>query len=467
MKTFSINLSSHSSSWLFSTNHKYIGILPLSCNTGYHFSPTNSRTNQYLSRRYTHNTRGVFSRIMNGFTNSIPRQSISSGISTRASLRSSVGLNQNEFSGVSKTPLGTFDRSLSTIAKSSISRFPNATREFDHFLRDDTFFQVLMTLANTPLHLHTKDDRVLIQELLYLFLRNKSFNNRYFQLSLERLFQSKKFDLEAVLDAVPENFTLIDLFNLNGNLVHQSTLFTAFQCHQLADQPGFSNKIESNIIIQTPLKELDPQKMDSVSRKFILYSQRSTGNTSSDLQLNDHPYDFKFTNDQTVPLARNVIVPIQVYNEEALNRFIGTWLFHLKSVDRQYPNINENSLNYYKALFEKAKAIHGNTSLDPGEKIIEINKITFKDLDSRPSDCFIPIVVPVGNKSCLPDTSVTEKLNLPPTKDTKPQIVDQKYNLLIEQFESKNKELLFIRTKGLFGSLSSNSSSDESDSFSQ
>src|SRR6201997_1019294 len=178
MKTFSINLSSHSSSWLFSTNHKYIGILPLSCNTGYHFSPTNSRTNQYLSRRYTHNTRGVFSRIMNGFPKPIPRQSISSGISTRASLRSSVGLNQNEFSGVSKTPLGTFDRSLSTIAKSSISRFPNATREFDHFLRDDTFFQVLMTLANTPLHLHTKDDRVLIQELLYLFLRNKSFNNR-------------------------------------------------------------------------------------------------------------------------------------------------------------------------------------------------------------------------------------------------------------------------------------------------
>jgi hypothetical protein len=347
------------------------------------------------------------------------------------------------------------------MAKSSISRFPNDVRAYDHFLRDDTAYQVLLTLANTPLH--SKDDNAVIQALLFLFLRNKNFNNRYFQVSMESLFRSKHFDLQAALEAVPEDFTLSDIFNLNGNKVHQSTLFTAFQCHQLADQPGFSNKIEAKVIIQTPLKQFDPKTVNSVLHKFIMNSQRSTGNTSCDLQLNNHAYDYKFSIDNKVLLARNVIIPIQTYNKNAMDYFIYNWLDHLSHVEKKIPNISLESINYYKDLYIKVKAIEDNKSLNSDEKILTINKITYKDLDSRPSDCLIPIVLPVGNPSHVPNILVSEKLNLPPTKDTISNVLDKRYKFIIATLEQQSREYLYLRTKGVFGS-SPSSSLDELDS---
>jgi hypothetical protein len=285
------------------------------------------------------------------------------------------------------------------MAKSSISRFPNDVRAYDHFLRDDTAYQVLLTLANTPSH--SKDDNAVIQALLFLFLRNKNFNNRYFQVSMESLFQSKHFD---------------------------------------------------------------PKTVNSVLHKFIMNSQRSTGNTSCDLQLNNHPYDYKFSMDDKVLLARNVIVPIQVYHENAINRFIFLWLKHMDNISEINNSLNTDSLLYYKNLFEKVKTIDENKSLNVKEKLLAINKITFKDLDSRPSDCFIPIVLPVGDPSHVPNILVSEKLNLPPTKDTISNVLDKRYNFIITTLEQQSREYLYLRTNGVFGS--SPSSLDEFDSIS-
>jgi len=43
------------------------------------------------------------------------------------------------------------------------------------------------------------------------------------------------------------------------------------------------------------------------------------------------------------------------------------------------------------------KAIEENTSLNTVEKLLAINQINFKDLESRPSECLIPIVIPNGD----------------------------------------------------------------------
>jgi hypothetical protein len=457
MKNYSLNFTKIFPSSLFCTNNKYIGTL---CHN------SKSVGTLYLMR-FTHTSKGVFSfsRLTSGLTNGFSRSPSCAAISptVKAPVSSVAIPSGSRYSEVSNNPWNLVNRSLTTMAKSSISRFPNDVRAYDHFLRDDTAYQVLLTLANTPSH--SKDDNAVIQALLFLFLRNKNFNNRYFQVSMESLFQSKHFDLQAALEAVPEDFTLLDIFNLNGNKVHQSTLFTVFQCHQLADQPGFSNKIEAKVIIQTPLKQFDPKTVNSVLHKFIMNSQRSTGNTSCDLQLNNHPYDYKFSMDDKVLLARNVIVPIQVYHENAINRFIFLWLKHMDNISEINNSLNTDSLLYYKNLFEKVKTIDENKSLNVKEKLLAINKITFKDLDSRPSDCFIPIVLPVGDPSHVPNILVSEKLNLPPTKDTISNVLDKRYNFIITTLEQQSREYLYLRTNGVFGS-SSPSSLDEFDSIS-
>lgn len=455
MKNYSLNFTKIFPSSLFCTNNKYIGTL---CHN------SKSVGTLYLMR-FTHTSKGVFSfsRLTSGLTNGFSRSPSCAAISptVKAPVSSVAIPSGSRYSEVSNNPWNLVNRSLTTMAKSSISRFPNDVRAYDHFLRDDTAYQVLLTLANTPLH--SKDDNAVIQALLFLFLRNKNFNNRYFQVSMESLFRSKHFDLQAALEAVPEDFTLLDIFNLNGNKVHQSTLFTAFQCHQLGDQPGFSNKIEAKVIIQTPLKQFDPQNVNSVLHKFIMNSQRSTGNTSCDLQLNNHPYDYKFSVDNKVFLGKNVIVPIQTYNKNALNNFVTTWLDHLFYIENKNPNLSTDSINYYKALYQKVKAIEETKFLNIEEKILTINKITYNDLDSRPSNCFIPIVLPVGNPSHVPNILVSEKLNLPPTKDTISHVLDKRYNFIIATLEQQSREYLYLRTKGVFGS-SPSSSLDELDS---
>ena len=284
-----------------------------------------------MSKRLTHSGKGGISRVFGGLTNALTRPHTSSP--SIAAAASSLNRNTNGVVNQGSTKfMDIIERSLSTIARSSIPRFPNEVRQWDHFLRDETCFNVLETLAKTPLH--SKDDGAVIQALLFLFMENKNYNNRYFQLALERFFQSKQFNLEDALKAVPEEFTLLDIFKVNGNMVHQSTIFTAFQCHKLGNQPGFSDKIESNVIIQTPIKGFYSKNMDKGLHKFIMDCQGATGNTISDIQLNNHPYDFKFSNDNSVPLARNVIVPIQGYNEKGLNSFISGWLAYIGNIEK-------------------------------------------------------------------------------------------------------------------------------------
>jgi hypothetical protein len=430
-----------------------------------------------IPKRFTHSGKGSMdgiSRLLGGLNNAVARQPYHSSPYHASPYhsspyRSSIGTarplvqtsGEQAFSGVSGVS-DVFQRSLSTLAKGSISRFPNQCREYDHYLRDETCYQVLKTVVETPYK--SKDDRILAQSLLEIFLKNKNYNNRYFQISLERLFEKKLFELDAVLEVVPDEFTLIDLFNHNGYKVHQSTLFTAFQCHQLANQPGFSEKIETKIIIQTPMGEVFGKSMDYKLHKKILNMQRATGNSCPDVQLNDQPYDFKLPMDNSVPIARNAIVSIQAYNTAALNKFIREWKSYIGTVQKQNTGFSNDSISYYTSLFWKVKAIDDNTSLSTVEKILAINKINFNDLDSRPIDSLIPIVIPVGSPTYVPDIGEKERLNLPVTKDTDPKQLDQKFNFIIQTLERHSLEILHIRTGGLFGTPLSPVSSPSSPS---
>jgi hypothetical protein len=72
-------------------------------------------------------------------------------------------------------------------------------------------------------------------------------------------------------------------------------------------------------------------------------------------------------------------------------------------------------------------------------------------------------MLPVGKDSPIPATEgVTEKINHPPIKDTKHDVIDAVYHAHVRSLDSYYKSLLMKRTGGLFGS-----SLDELDSFSQ
>jgi hypothetical protein len=409
-------------------------------------------------KRFTHSSKGGISRLVGGITNALARPHTPSISAAASSIgRSSVVHSDPNINVVNiqehLNVLEIIKRSMSTITKGSISRFPTEIRAKDHFLRDETLFRCWEIAHKTPEN-YTNDDLALLQVFLNYFMEEERANNRYLQVGFEVLFPRKPFSLEDVVTLMPKNFSLIDLFKLNGNEVHQSTIFTIMQCWHLLSQRGFdNNKIESNIIIQTPMKQFDPTVLDSKIFQFVTESKRSTGNTSSDIMLNNHVYDLKFANDNKIPLARNIIMSVQSYNEKAFLIFMREWKQYLYTITDKAPiSINQESLNYYKDLYYKVKSLDEQKSLSPLEKITMLNEAIFKSMDDRPTQCLIPIMIPVGEKSVKPDINIEEKLNLPSTKDTKPGIVDREFRSLMINLDQESRNRLYKRTLGVFGS---------------
>jgi hypothetical protein len=188
-------------------------------------------------KRFTHSSKGGISRLVGGITNALARPHTPSISAAASSIGRSSVVHSNPNTNVvnSQEHLNVFEiikRSMSTITKGSISRFPTEIRAKDHFLRDETLFRCLEILYKTP-ESRTNDDLGVLQAFLNYFMEEERANNRYLQVGFEVLLKNKNFSLEDVMTIVPKSFNLIDLLNLNNNEVHQSTIFTILQCCQL------------------------------------------------------------------------------------------------------------------------------------------------------------------------------------------------------------------------------------------
>jgi hypothetical protein len=338
-------------------------------------------------KRFTHSSKGGISRLVGGITNALARPHTRSISAAASSIGRSSVVHSDPNTNVVNIQehlnvLEIIKRSMSTITKGSISRFPNEIRAKDHFLRDETLFRCWEIAHKTPEN-YTNDDLALLQVFLNYFMEEERANNRYLQVGFEVLFPRKPFSLEDVMTIVPKSFNLIDLLNLNNNEVHQSTIFTILQCCQLVLQPGFTNNIETNIIIQTALKKFNMNQLSSNLYRFFEDSNKATGNTICDILLNGHCYDYKFDVDNKIPLARNIIMSVQSYNNNnAFLKFISEWQNHLIFIERtQINDLSKNAIDYYKDLYLRVKALDENKSLTPVEKVQSLNiKIWIIDL---------------------------------------------------------------------------------------
>jgi hypothetical protein len=306
-----------------------------------------------INKRFTHSGKGGgISKLVVGITNALSRPT---------------------------APIISVSRPLTSIGgKSAISRFPNATREFDHFLRDESLYRCLEILYKTPED-RTNDDLAVLRAFHTHFMNLERSNNRYFQVGFEVALKNKNFLIEDVMALLPKSFKLIDLLNLNEDKVHQSTIFTILQCCQLVSQPGFKTDIEANIVIQTVLKKFNLNQIDSDRYQFIVDSNKATGNTICDLKLNGHCYDYKFNLDSKIPLGRNILMSVQSYNEAAFVKFITEWQNRLIFVERTRLNdLPKNAIDYYRSLYTKVKAIDEDPTLTPIEKVQTITVKIFR-----------------------------------------------------------------------------------------
>jgi hypothetical protein len=188
--------------------------------------------------------------------------------------------------------------------------------------------------------------------------------------------------------------------------------------------------------------------------RFFEDSNKATGNTICDILLNGHCYDYKFDVDNKIPLARNIIMSVQSYNNNAFVKFISEWQNHLIFIERtQINDLSKNAIDYYKDLYLRVKALDENKSLTPVEKVQSLNIKIFTDLDHRPKECFVPLMIPVGKDSPTPITEgIIEKIKHPPIKDTRHHVIDTGYHAYIRSLDSYHRNLLLSRTGGLFGS---------------
>lgn len=112
--------------------------------------------------------------------------------------------------------------------------------------------------------------------------------------------------------------------------------------------------------------------------------------------------------------------------------------------------------SYYLKTIETLLDIKNSPSLSNYQKIKTFNTYLLNSLENRPSDCFLTMLLPVGDPSYHPDPSSTnillaQSLNYPKGKKINPSDIVETNKKYIQRLSEDVQRLAFKRTNGVYG----------------
>jgi hypothetical protein len=227
-----------------------------------------------------------------------------------------------------------------------------------------------------------------------LLEEDPSLYNRTMQLSMEFSFSKLKF-YEQDLQNIFKDLTLIDLIGRNNGLTDSSTLFSLLQAQYLLSQPGFKSNTEMRVVISTCVQSHNIKDISPELKNKMQVIKNATGNTVNDIDIDNHPHDFKMIRD--IVYSKNHIIFLD-YSD--FSTFV-TSKKYMHNLSIHWKNIIENSPNnfnteFYKAARTKLNSIKDESSATEVQKIEQWNQYIFENLHKRPVTAYIPIIIPTS-----------------------------------------------------------------------
>ena len=146
------------------------------------------------------------------------------------------------------------------------------------------------------------DDKILIQMMHNLAYKEPILNSRAFQVALEVTYFKRRFSETLLQDVCKNDFKIQDTFLVNNGMCDRSTLYSSILAKQLCMY--FNLNFNDVIVHSTPLF-LTQEKITPEIKTTMDYNRKMTGNTCSDIDIKQRPYDFKES--QQFSYAKNQI----------------------------------------------------------------------------------------------------------------------------------------------------------------
>lgn len=285
---------------------------------------------------------------------------------------------------------------------------------------------------------------------------------RAYQLALEIYYNKRTFIDHQVCDIFDNKFSILDIIGRNNQLVDTSTFFSALQANFLFSQTGYVNNVDTTVVVSTcinsaNLKDLPPELLARMEQ-----IKKATGNTTNDINLNGHHYDFKITTEPY--FGRNHIMFIQL--SDATNHNFKTVSENMLKFVQQQQNIihkleqkhlatkEEKYLsNLYRQLGQKIEEIKNTNTID-SDKFSALNEFIFKNLHLRPKNMTIPIFIPITPDKFQPHPQLQDRIkeiDLPPHKKLVSSDVTKAISNVINNWDSTTKNKAYIDTWGTLG----------------
>ena len=318
-----------------------------------------------------------------------------------------------------KSSLGAFiDKSIGLGRKSNVNQQSSAilTDHSNHVIQGKfSLIKFCNYFKDVPFDKLTSDPYFIFY-FKKLCEEDPGIHTRAFQLAIETVF-NKRLYLEKDLEgAFSGSFSLMDVVGTNEGYADSSTFYSCLQTDHLVRQPYFRPNIDIRIVISTCLKsDKDSLKaLNPTTQQFMINSRNATGNTVNDLMLNEHHYDFK--NISKIELNKNHVIFLDfdtINNTATARRYLYNLLTNFDTIIKS--NKNASATHYVANAKNKLESILNESSLTVFEKINNWNSFVYSTFNRRPSDVYLPILIPTTTATYNEPKLITN-VELPLTK---------------------------------------------------
>ena len=187
------------------------------------------------------------------------------------------------------------------------------------------------------------------------------------------------------------------------------------------------------------------------AQKFIELSKHSTGNTTCDVVIDGHHYDFK-TQSQNLGVSKNHIIFINFEDLNQANRNL--YLLYQRFQKDIKDESNLHKREYMKDAEKELSSIINNSSMSLLDKVHIWNSYVYKSLNIRPNTVNFPLLIPITNKPFEPDVTLANQVKdvkLPISKSLESKAVFDSVLDAIAKNSTSTRHKAFIDTLGRIG----------------
>jgi hypothetical protein len=275
-------------------------------------------------------------------------------------------------------------------------------------------------------------------------------------LALQQAYRKRYFKIEDLKNIISSSIDIQNrLSSLTVSEVDIATVISGYQADMLVKKTTFD---KATVIVNTnPVGTLKPYLLSKELQDRIHLSKLRTGNTYNDVDIEEHQYDFKYT-DQLKRSKNHIYFFSQENFEKNIRNHLHDLLIILERESQLYKGSQYGNYLYIcKEFLVNARNKYTNV----GDTNDNWNTFLQKTMDIRPLEFTSPILVKSSNR-VIEHSDVVDVERLPQIEAghlTDVKVIALMHKLLaLEPLSVQNKA--FIATNGVLGSPKSESWDD-------